>query len=339
MATVIAIESHPVTFRGFVSPYEHLYLVKTVTDAEGDVVQERVIRGDVGEAGELTTIADVDLATSPDRRGSDTPEERHRRELDLGGRNADDVWNIMVQHAVNIDRANLPYGFDIFQQIPGADVNSNTVVASVLHSVGISLARNFPPGISPSDTPLYNEIAAMDVNDVLKGTARGDEIRGGVGQDRVAGYNGNDKLIGNTGNDIVTAGNGRDRLDGGDGDDRLHGGSGIDILRGGAGADAFVFSTALQGSTNVDAIRDFSVAEDSIFLARKIFSVFTADGPLNSEAFWTGTAAHDTDDRVIYNRNSGAVYYDADGIGAGNQVQFAQVSTGLTMTAADFVLV
>ena len=89
MPTVIAIEAKPVEFEGIDSGFLHLYLVKTVTDEQGRVISEKVIRGTAGSNGDLETLADANLATSPDRRGSDTPEERHRKVLDLGTRDAE----------------------------------------------------------------------------------------------------------------------------------------------------------------------------------------------------------------------------------------------------------
>jgi serralysin len=82
------------------------------------------------------------------------------------------------------------------------------------------------------------------------------------------------------------------------------------------------------------------VADDTFQLVRT--GVFTALdlGPLDSTAFWSGSAAHDADDRIIYDPASGALLYDADGNGAGAAIQIATL-TGVvgTLTAADFVVV
>ena len=115
MPTVIAIEAKPVELEGINTGFYHLYLVKTATDSQGRVLSEKVIRGTAESDGSLGTLANADLATSPDRRGSDTPQDRHRTLLDLGGRSAEDVWRVMVQHANNIDVAHRPYSIDIFQ--------------------------------------------------------------------------------------------------------------------------------------------------------------------------------------------------------------------------------
>ena len=75
MPTTIAIESKDVEYEGFNTEFQHLYLVKTVTDSQGRVLSEKVIRGSNLSDGSLGTVANVDLAASPDRRGARTPVE------------------------------------------------------------------------------------------------------------------------------------------------------------------------------------------------------------------------------------------------------------------------
>jgi Ca2+-binding RTX toxin-like protein len=393
MPTVIAIEAKPVEFEGLDSGFLHLYLVKTVTDEQGRVISETVIRGTAGSNGDLETLVDANLATSPDRRGSDTPEERHREILNLGARDANDVWQIMVQHANNIEKADLSYSIDIFEEASGNDLNSNSVVASVLHSVGLNLNTSFPDDVSRSDAPLYGQLQYMDVDDALFGTASGDRILGGIGNDRfygrdgidriygedgndrfygevgndalfggngndslgggsgndtLKGEDGNDSLDGSSGNDSLIGGSGNDRLygnigddtlSGGSGNDRLDGQSGADIIHSGSGQDAFVYNALPNSATDVDTIRDFSVAEDTLWLNNRTFTGLGGNGHLKSSAFWTGTEAHDATDRVIYDRNSGVLYYDQDGTGATEQVVVAKLSTGLRMTDLDILVI
>ena len=65
------------------------------------------------------------------------------------------------------------------------------------------------------------------------------------------------------------------------------------------------------------------------------FSALKTKGQLASDAFYSGSAAHDSTDRIIYNPRTGALSYDADGTGSAAPVQFA---TGLTVTAGDFIV-
>ncbi|RCW88297.1 M10 family metallopeptidase C-terminal domain-containing protein [Paracoccus lutimaris] len=133
---------------------------------------------------------------------------------------------------------------------------------------------------------------------------------------------------------------GSDRLSGGNGNDLLDGGLAADILIGGAGADSFRFSTAL-GDGNVDRILEFSTADDTILLDSLVFADLGAEGVLSFGAFQAGTSgtAQDADDRIIYDSDSGMLYYDADGSGSGAAVQFARVSIGLSLTSDDFVII
>jgi len=339
MPTVIAIEAKPLEFQEINSGFFHLYLVKTTTDAAGRVLSEKTIRGSFEGLGHLGTTAGADLASSPDRRGSDTPQDRHRTVLDLGSRNANDVWKVMVQHANNIDKAGLPYSVDIFRQFSGGDLNSNSVIASALYTAGLDWAKSLPVGVSRSEAPLYGQLQYMNVDDALTGTARSDRIHGGVGNDRVTGGQANDTIFGDSGNDVLYGNSGDDILSGGAKDDRLYGSSGNDILRGGSGRDAFVFHSKLNETANVDTIRDFSVANDTIWLENSVFTAAGSTGRLKSAAFWTGEAAHDETDRVIYDRDHGVLYYDSDGTGATEQIAFAKLAMGLKMTAADFKIV
>ena len=117
----------------------------------------------------------------------------------------------------------------------------------------------------------------------------------------------------------------------------LDGKGGLDALVGLGGADAFTFTTAL-GAGNVDQVVDMTVGLDKIYLDNAIFAVL-ADGALAAGAFRTDTAAADADDRIIYNSATGALFYDADGNGAGAAVQFATLSTGLALAAGDFFVI
>lgn len=144
---------------------------------------------------------------------------------------------------------------------------------------------------------------------------------------------------GNALNNVITGNSGNNIIRGLAGNDNLNGGLGNDNLSGSAGVDRFIFTTAL-GATNIDTIIDYSVAADTIQIDNAIFTaVGAATGVLAAAQFWTGAAAHDADDRILYNSATGAVSYDADGNGAGAAVQFATVTTNLAMTNAEFVII
>jgi predicted extracellular nuclease/Ca2+-binding RTX toxin-like protein len=118
----------------------------------------------------------------------------------------------------------------------------------------------------------------------------------------------------------------------------LDGQGGNDTLIGLDGADTFAFTTGL-GAGNVDNVAGFVHNVDKIALDNAVFVGIGADGALNAGAFHTGSAAHDSDDRIIYDSATGQLFFDADGNGAGAAVQFATLSPGLGLTASDFQVI
>ena len=121
----------------------------------------------------------------------------------------------------------------------------------------------------------------------------------------------------------------------------LDGGRGADVLLGSGGADTFAFTTALGGG-NVDTILDFTAGsidgDDMIQLDDAVFAGL-APGALDPGAFTIGSAAQDGDDRIIFDASTGALYFDADGNGAGAAVQFATLSGVTALTSADFIVI
>jgi Ca2+-binding RTX toxin-like protein len=192
-------------------------------------------------------------------------------------------------------------------------------------------------GINGNDT-----ISGGNGDDEIYGRQNNDTLNGDAGLDTLYGGDGDDVLNGGGDADLLDAGNGVDTLNGDAGDDtlygrngndRIDGGLGADTLYGGNDADTYVFSTAIGGG-NIDVVA-FSVVEDTIELSLAIFSAFGAT--LDASELRIGSAAVDADDYIIYDPVTGALYYDADGDGAGSAVQFATLGTGLALTFNDFV--
>jgi|GEM_PF-671031 len=209
--------------------------------------------------------------------------------------------------------------------------------------------------INGTGNALSNIIIGNNAGNLIDGGAGADRMEGKGGNDRYVVDHAGDKVfeLADGGNDVVDAsvsyslagqyvetlrltgsaaidgtgngqansliGNGADnKLSGLGGDDKLYGGLGADTLTGGAGADRFVFDSALGGG-NVDAILDFSSADDAIYLDKAVFK---------QAAFG---------ETILYDAASGHISYDADGAGAGEAVLFATVSAGTILTSADFI--
>jgi Ca2+-binding RTX toxin-like protein len=262
----------------------------------------------------------------------------------------------------------LPYG----PQAAGA-VDNLTLVGTARNGTGNGFANTIV-GNSAANT-----LSGLAGNDVLNGGAGADRMFGGAGNDTyhvdsggdlvneaIAGSSGLDRVlssvsfilpyapqgavenltllgsatINGTGNLVtnVIAGNASNNI--------LSGREGSDTLTGGFGSDGFVFDTALNALTNVDTIADFSNrgGDDSMRLDNAIFTQLpTGLGgfprTLDPGHFHIGTVAADADDYIVYNDQTGALFYDADGSGGASQaIQFATLTNKPTLTEDDFVV-
>jgi serralysin len=216
-------------------------------------------------------------------------------------------------------------------------------------------------------------------NQIIHGNGGDNVLNGGGGADRMCGFGGNDQYFVDAAGDVVVeaAGGGTDRvfasvscalaagqeieiltttntaglgainltgnafsqiIHGNGGDNVLNGGAGNDVISGFGGSDIFLFNTALNAAANMDVIKDFTAADDTIFLHSAVFNGLGL-GALAAGAFNTGSAASQTDDRIIYNTATGALLFDADGSGGAAAIQFALLSGHPSVTAADFVVI
>ena len=122
-----------------------------------------------------------------------------------------------------------------------------------------------------------------------------------------------DVLFGGARNDLLYGFGGNDQLSGGNNEDGLVGGLGNDRLDGGRGADYFVF--AEYGKANFDKIAKFQKI-DTIVLDTDVFTgIGKADSTLKKKYFHKGAEADGKNDKIIYDKKSGKLYYDQDGSG------------------------
>lgn len=168
--------------------------------------------------------------------------------------------------------------------------------------------------------------------------AGNDRVTGGTGNDRLFGHTGNDTVVGGAGSDTLLGDAGKDRLEGGAGADVLAGGLGVDRLLGGKGADYFVIASR-AGERHADVIVDFNRAVDEITLDNDFLTALTVSGALDADAFFAGRAARDAEDRIIYQKSTGSIYYDADGVGGAGKLLIAEVKDSLQLSADDFFVI
>ena len=194
-------------------------------------------------------------------------------------------------------------GNDIYVLENGADAVSDS---GGIDTITSTISRSLAGYAAVDNLTLVNVATALSgtgngLNNVITGNNFANTLNGGIG---------NDTLIGGGGNDV------------------LYGGAGKDTLTGGAGNDYFVFNTALNASTNVDRITDFNVVQDTIRLENAVMPGLGSHvGTLASTAFWKSTTglAHDSNDRIIYETDTGWLNYDSNGSAAGGAVHIAQL--------------
>lgn len=152
---------------------------------------------------------------------------------------------------------------------------------------------------------------------------------------KIVGTSGTDKLIGTAGSDQILANAGADYL---------YGKGGSDQLTGGAGKDKFVFDTAFDGS--IDEILDFNPLEDKFFLDNAVFTKLAGGSLSNPKKIYgtnledgPGAWANDSNDFLIYDKNTGNLSYDADGSGPGKGIVFAHLQAGLDLSASNFYVI
>ncbi|MEH2023465.1 calcium-binding protein, partial [Nostoc sp.] len=137
-------------------------------------------------------------------------------------------------------------------------------------------------------------------------------------------------ILGTTYNDNIVGTSGNDTLSGSYGNDTLYGGDGI---------DTFVFNDY----QNVDSLYDFNATNEVIQVLRSDYYSSLgglSPGTLLATQFTIGTSATTSEQRFIYSSATGGLFFDQDGSASGfTQVQFAQLSAGLSLTNNNFVVV
>ncbi|WP_394891926.1 calcium-binding protein [Mesorhizobium sp. AaZ16] len=253
----------------------------------------------------------------------------------------------------------------------GAGTGIDTVRTSVNYSVVAQFVEKMvllgTGSINAVGNNLNNTITGNDGNNAIDGRGGADTMTGGLGNDTYYVDNAADKVVeangAGTGTDTVNSsvtysaaaqfvenitltGTAVINATGNNLANTIAGNAANNVLTGALGADAFLFRTGLNGTTNVDTITDFNVVDDIIQLEDFIFTQAGGGGggglgTLLAGQFRTNNtgAAQDADDRIIYESDSGKLWYDSNGNAAGGNYLFADLASGLALTNADFFIV
>lgn len=132
---------------------------------------------------------------------------------------------------------------------------------------------------------------------------------------------------------------GADKLFGSSYGDYFNGENGHDRLTGYGGNDQFLFDAI--GTANFDHITDFSHAHDVIQLDHSDDGLFpgVTNGNLNKTFHDITSQAEDGNDRILYNHNTGKLFYDEDGKGGEAPIIFAVLDNHTKLDIRDFDVV
>lgn len=138
----------------------------------------------------------------------------------------------------------------------------------------------------------------------------------------------------------AVGGTGKDTITGNDYANALYGNSGADTLTGNGGEDFFVFDTRATRAS-ADVITDFEIGVDTMGLNNKVFKAVGRDGLLTDRAFAINVTGHaeDRKDRIIYDSDSGELFYDANGSKKGGSALVATLEDGLALDASHFLVI
>jgi Ca2+-binding RTX toxin-like protein len=211
-------------------------------------------------------------------------------------------------------------------------------------TVDLSMGTAQDLGENGSDTLLnFENLTGSGLDDTLAGNSGDNILDGSGGTDTVsyvgagfavtvdlaaqqAGGDGNDQLL-NFENAIGSAF-----------DDTLAGDANSNTLTGGAGNDTFIFAFA----SGIDTLTDFDNTADGLAFDNAAFDELGADGALNSAFFiLTTDTPQGNDDFLVYNQETGELYYDSSGLGRdsdGGQL-IVQFDGDTPLTAADITVI
>jgi Calx-beta domain/RTX calcium-binding nonapeptide repeat (4 copies) len=226
----------------------------------------------------------------------------------------------------------------IFRKAVGVGIITDTLQSRISRTLPVGVENLTLIGnraINGTGNELNNRIIGNNANNLLSGLPGSDRLFGLAGNDILNGGLGNDVVVSGTGNDVLLGGLGNDTLNGTVGNDVLNGGLGRDVLIGGLGSDRFVFASRNQ---RIDRINDFLPVADTILVSARGFGGGLRRGRLPAVQFRVGAVARDANDRFIYNRATGVLSFDANGIGAGARIPIAVLDAGLAMSAADILV-
>jgi serralysin len=146
--------------------------------------------------------------------------------------------------------------------------------------------------------------------------------------------------VGNNSANVLNGGDGDDTLVGKGGNDTLIGGTGADTLMPGNGKDVILYTSPYFAG--VDEIQGFSVTDDTLAFSASGFGGGLVAGQqlVVGTNFFSDTmpAATQPVGAFLYDTDSQALSWDADGSGLDAALEIAHFDTSVVLTTDDFTI-
>jgi len=271
----------------------------------------------------LVGLAGADVLNGGD--GNDTLDGRNSAAFGSSDPDVDTMNGGLGNDTYFVDNA-----ADVLSDSGGIDTvvthNTNWTLGAGFENLTLFVDDEFGTGIGNAldnvldgSTVSHVHLEGLDGNDNLTGGVRAG-LFGGNGADTLVGVDDLAALSGDAGNDLLVAASF---------DADMTGGSGADVFR------------LLQPDGNA-FIEDFAPGTDTVQLDATAMAALGASGRLAADdpRFFIGSAAHDADDRIIY--DNGTLLYDPDGNGSASASTLAIFSSSPSIpsvTATDIEVI
>ena len=261
--------------------------------------------------------------------GSNSVNYKNIKRLDISGTVYDDY---ILGSNGNDTLSGGGSGNDTIDGGNGNDTIFNTLLGGVEGDKGNSSGNNRIDGGNGDDLLIVNYMNAREgIISTINPTTNSGSITAGtssisyknIEQLYITGTDYDDNIVGSNGNDTLVGSFSTSYAN--------------DTLTGGNGSDTFILNTLYSGG--VDHLYDFDLTNDIIEVS------IDSNGepsprPLLASQFTLGISATTSDQLFIYNKSTGALFFDGDGSGSTfSQNQVAQFLPGLLLTNKNFVVV
>jgi len=300
----------------------------------------------VGGAGDDTYIVDLTAAGALQDTITEIVLATNNDTVQLRG-NSTNVAAVTLTVAANLEHMDASQTGTSLLNLTGNTANNRLTGNAANNTINGGTGADTMAGGAGNDTYVVDntgDIVTENLNEgtdlvqssvtyTLSGNASGVEnltLTGIIAAINATGNALNNTIIGNAGNNI------------------LNGGLGADTLTGGAGNDMFVLN-ATDYQSFYDTITDFKVSgTDRLQLSKAVFGQLQSGTPnatgvaLTPADFISGTditASSNTGQHLLYDNDSGALYYDADGIGANDAYQIMLIGTATGLLSTDILVI